>query len=320
MTSRSPDLELGAVTDQPLVDLAAGARWLGYVALFLVVGACVFRGLALRALAGDPAIVPGLVSRARTAGVVAALFLLTAAAARLYLQIRTFSDPGEPMTLDAAGPIVLGTSWGTGWLWQAGAAASALAGFLLAGIAASAWGLAALAATCAVVAAALTGHALEHPWGAVTGVGLHTAHLLGGSVWLGTLFVLLFSAWPAMRRAGRGEATLASLVNAYSPLALAGAGTAMIAGLLLGYAYVGSIGAIFGSGYGRALLVKLALLGGVAALGVYNWRRVRPALGAVSAEGAGAHRLSMSATAELFLGTLLLAVTAVLVSLPAPGL
>ncbi|HEU5050718.1 MAG TPA: CopD family protein, partial [Gemmatimonadales bacterium] len=73
---------------------------------------------------------------------------------------------------------------------------------------------------------------------------------------------------------------------------------------------------LFATGYGRVLLVKIGLLAGVAALGAWNWRRVRPALG--SAPGAG--RLRMSATAELVLGTLLLGATAILVALPAPAL
>ena len=55
---------------------------------------------------------------------------------------------------------------------------------------------------------------------------------------------------------------------------------------------------------------------GVAALGAWNWRRVRPALGA--APGAG--RLRRSATAELLIGAALLGVTAVLVALPSPRL
>jgi putative copper export protein len=93
----------------------------------------------------------------------------------------------------------------------------------------------------------------------------------------------------------------------------AGLGTIGL-GLLLGWTYVGGIGPLFSTTYGRTLLVKVALLSGVAATGAWNWRRVRPALGAAP----GSSRLRRSAIVELAFGTLLLAVTAVLVALPAP--
>jgi putative copper export protein len=62
--------------------------------------------------------------------------------------------------------------------------------------------------------------------------------------------------------------------------------------------------------------VKLCCLGGVAALGAYNWRVVQPKLEA----GAGDDLLRRSAWTELALGAVLLIVTAVLVALPAPGM
>ena len=109
---------------------------------------------------------------------------------------------------------------------------------------------------------------------------------------------------------------VAAAVNAYSPIALTSAAAAIGAGLLTGYNYVGTVSAAFGTDYGRMLLIKLGLVACVAALGAWNWRRVRPALGAAPGSG----RLRRSATAELLLGTLLLAATAVLVALPAPAL
>ena len=68
--------------------------------------------------------------------------------------------------------------------------------------------------------------------------------------------------------------------------------------------------------FGRTLLVKLALLGGVAGVGAYNWRRVRPALG----RRGGAARLRTSAMVELGFATLVVMATAVLVATPTPML
>ena len=83
---------------------------------------------------------------------------------------------------------------------------------------------------------------------------------------------------------------------------------------MLAWLNLGSVSLLWTSAYGQALLIKMGLLVGVAALGAWNWRRVRPALGAAP----GARRLRLSATAELLIGAALLGVTAVLVALPSP--
>lgn len=75
-----------------------------------------------------------------------------------------------------------------------------------------------------------------------------------------------------------------------------------------------ALSALWESGYGRTLLLKLALLSVVFATGAYSWLRVRPALGSTAAAG----RLRRSATLELAAGVLVLAVTAVLVATPPP--
>lgn len=301
--------------DEPLVDAAAWARWLGYAALFVVVGACTFRMLVTRTAAGDP-LLPDLIRRSTVLGSLAALLLIATHVARLYLQLAAFSDPEAPISLEMAGPILSTTAWGAGWRWQMAGAVAALVGFATALRWRAAWVIAAIGALASIGAAVRTGHAIEHPWGAV-GTAMQVVHLGAGAVWLGTLLVITTVAYPATRRLPDDrERLLAALVRRYSPMALT-AGLATIAlGLLLGWTYVGGLDPLVSSAYGRALLVKAGLLGGVAATGAWNWRRVRPALGAAP----GSVRLRRSATAELVLGTLLLAVTAVLVALPAPEL
>jgi copper transport protein len=301
--------------DEPLVDAAAWARWLGYAALFAVVGTCSFRVLVARAATGEP-LLPRLIRRSAVLGSLAALLLLVTHVARLYFQLAAFSDPETPISLAMAGPVLSTTAWGAGWRWQLGGAVVALAGFALALRGRSAWGIAAIGALVSLAAAVRTGHAIEHPWGGV-GTVMQVVHLGAGAVWLGTLLVIVTVAYPETRHLPDDrERLLSTLIRRYSPMALT-AGLATIAlGLVLGWTYVGGFGPLFASAYGRALLVKVGLLGGVAATGAWNWRRVRPALGAAP----GSARLRRSATAELILGTLLLAVTAVLVALPAPEL
>ena len=307
--------------DLPL-DPYAASRWLGYIGLFGVVGACVFRGLIHRVTRSarlDVETGARLGAACRRAGIGTATLLVLAHAARLYFQGRSALDPGEPMTMAAIGPWFEGAgSWGLMWSVQTGAAVIALIGTLLAGRRlATGWSLAALGGAAAAVSMPLTSHAIESRLGAATGVLLQGLHLLGGSVWLGTLFVLLSVTLTATRGLPEArERAVAAVVHAYSPIALAGAGTAVGLGLVLAWLNLGSLSLLWTSAYGQALLIKMGLLVGVAALGAWNWRRVRPALGAAP----GARRLRLSATAELLIGAALLGVTAVLVALPSPRL
>lgn len=302
------------------LDAYAASRWLGYIALFAVIGACVFRGLIHRVTRDarlDLETGVRFGGACRRAGLGAALVLILAHGARLYFQARSALDPGEPMTLAAVQPWFAGPgSWGLMWAVQVGAAIVALAGLLLAGRRlAPGWSVAALGAVAAALAMPLTGHAIESRLGAATGVVIQGAHLLGGGIWLGTLFVLLTVTFSGTRgRPAERERAAAAVVNAYSPLALTGAGLAAGLGVLLAWLNLGSLPLLWTSDYGRALLIKLSLLVGVAGLGAWNWRRVRPALGAAPGSG----RLRRSATAELVIGAVLLGVTAVLVALPSP--
>jgi putative copper export protein len=304
------------VDTTPLIDAAAPVRWIAFLSLLPMGGAMMVRMLAMRALGSDhPAIAARITERARVAGLVATMILLSALAFKLYLQVRSLADPGESLTWASAQPVLELTRWGRGWEWQFASGIGATAAFFLARRRAG-WLAVVLTVLVSLWSSTLTGHAVEHPWGPRVGVMLQGLHVAGGAVWLGTLAVLLATMMPETRGHPEHEILVARLVHAYSPVALAGAATLALAGVLLSIGYVGSFGALAASAYGRTLLVKLALLGGILCLGYHNWRRLRPVLGAPP----GARRLRRSASAELALGTALLAVTAVRVALPAPGL
>jgi copper transport protein len=126
------------------------------------------------------------------------------------------------------------------------------------------------------------------------------------------------AAFRGVREGGafEGTALLARLVRAFSPIALSGAFLVVGAGVLLGVAYVGSLEALWGTTYGKMLLIKIALLAVTAALGAYHWKSLTPRLDSVQ----GASVFRGSAAVELTLAALLLGATAVLVALPAPKL
>ncbi len=308
------------------LDLYAIGRGLAFVATLALVGACVFAALLPRwrdADDDDTSLAARALGRVWRVASIAAALLLSAHLLRAYGQVRSFLDPLEPTTWEVARPVLFQTTWGRGWMAQVAAAALSFVLTLFAprrsvsGIALL--GTAALAVVCS---APLTGHAVENPWGRTLGVGLHAVHLIGGGVWLGTLFSVAMCGLaslgadrrPTTHDLDRDHAAIARMIASFSPVALTGAGLAIGAGLLMGYAYVGDLANLWGTTYGRTLLVKTGLLALTMALGAWNWRRVSPRLGTAAASA----ELSRSATIELLIGTLLLAVTAILVALPAP--
>jgi putative copper export protein len=141
-------------------------------------------------------------------------------------------------------------------------------------------------------------------------------HETAASLWLGTLFVLLVVGLPAVLRGpaeGRGTG-VATLVSRFSPLALGAAALLGTTGVITAVRHLKYWSALWTTPYGLVFCLKLALVLCVVALGAWNWRRMTPRLG----DEAAAHALRRSARAELSFAALVLLVTGILVSLPAP--
>jgi copper transport protein len=285
------------------------ANWLTFLAVFALIGAAGARVLFTRLEASDAGsgAWPEADALARRIGTGAALVLLLAAAFRLLAQAESFLDPGEFLSLDTV-RLVLKTAWGRGWWWQLGSAALAI-------IASQGRpGIAMAGALFVSATLPLTGHALEAPTGPVVGVALHGAHAFAGGLWLGTLAVALI-AWQRSdppERSGRRHARLARLIAGFSPMALGAAAVLVATGGAEALWLVGSIRALRETAYGQRLVLKLALLMVLLGVGAYNWRVVRPLLGARGAS----RRLLRSAALELAMAVMILAVTASLVAMP----
>jgi len=148
---------------------------------------------------------------------------------------------------------------------------------------------------------------------------VNAVHILAASTWLGTLLILLLIGIRGVAKSTTASGTqraelVADLVNSFSPLALVASAIVAGTGLTTAWLHLKWISSLWTTGYGVALDVKLVLVIVVVTLGAWNWRRVRPSLGAEGSE----QTIRRSAKMELTFAALVLIVTSVLVTLPSP--
>ena len=95
----------------------------------------------------------------------------------------------------------------------------------------------------------------------------------------------------------------------------------VVTGVVNSWFLLGSIEALTSGVYGRLLLLKLALFGGMAALAASNRFWITPRLHRADADGIGLwlHRIRRHVAAELALGLLVVAIVAVLGTLQPSG-
>lgn len=147
---------------------------------------------------------------------------------------------------------------------------------------------------------------------------VNAVHVLAASTWLGTLLVLSVIGIRGVIKKGtpglsRAE-LVCDLVNSFSPLALTAASIVALTGLTTAWLHLKRVSALWTTGYGITLIVKLIFVVCVAVMGAWNWKRVRPSLGETGSE----LTIRRSATTELTFGALVLLATSVLVTLPSP--
>lgn len=300
-------------------------RWLSFCALLLAIGAVAFRQLVLRFMrAKENPDSPMLGDAARSAARIghrASLVLLVMLIMRLLAQSAAMHGNAGILDGSLVGAMLLKTVWGRGWILQ-------LIGIVLAGFgfhrarkesgmsAASrtGWLIATLGAIIMAFSLGQAGHAASAPrLGALTLLA-DGLHVIGAGGWLGSLAIVLGAGIPAalaLPERDRGP-MVAELFNAFSPTALMFAGLVASTGVFAAWIHVGTFSAIWKTGYGQTLLVKLAILSVVALTGAYNWLKVKPSLGNME----GVVNIRRSARVEIAIGILVLLVTAILVAMP----
>lgn len=300
--------------------VGVAVRWLWFASLLGMVGAAAFRFGVLRRLARDEAHREVAV---RAEGAV--WFVALAAAAlsvlsllgRLWVQAQSLGG-GSAWDGEQLEALLTRTSWGLAWTLQAIATVAFFVGLMIVRAPhgrSAGWLGATVAAVLLAAVPALSGHAVGVEGANGLAILSDALHVLGAGVWLGTLAAVLGVGIPAaLSTPGPSGAAVAALVSAFSPLALAGAALVAVTGVANTVFQLGALPDLWTTAYGRTLLVKLALLAVVAALGFHHWRRAGPALGSDEA----VPPIRRSIRAELALGALVLLATAVLVALPTP--
>lgn len=288
-------------------------RWIGFVAMLALVGAIVLaRWVTPRAAAGRPDLARRVDVKSLVVFRSATALLLLDAALRLVAQVAALRG-NPPMPVDVLA-LVTTTVWGWAWLFEVAAAIIAIVAALKNG--AARWRVAEAAALVLALSFAFSGHAAATHLRALA-VSADALHMLAAGSWLGTLLGVAIVAMPACLAQDEGTrgTAAADFVNAFSPVALTSAGVLVATGIVAAWLHLGSWHAFVDSDYGRTLLIKLALVATVVALGAINWRIMRPALGTEAA----ARRLRRSAASELIAAAAVLAATAVLVASSPPA-
>ena len=291
-------------------------RFLFYGGIVGLLGAVAFRLLVLGqgARTGvSQAVNDAAARRVRNIAVFGLVALMASLPIRLWQQAEAFF-PG-----DVAGnlfTVATGTTWGAGWWLQLGLVVLLAGGIGLARADAArsvGWAVTTVGVLILPVVPVLSGHGWADSPRVLSAAATYL-HVVAAGGWVGGLMCLLFAGLPALRQRGGGADTpgLAGMVGAFSRVAQIAVALLLVTGAIKVWIHIGAVSDLWTTAWGRSLLVKDVVVAGVLALGLYNWRVVRPALAATPRAGI----LMKPAVIELILGAAAVAVTSYLVAQP----
>lgn len=278
---------------------------LGFAAAFLATGAVGFRLFVIRPWIGGRAQTSSDDFRSVARDAARRAAVLGSIGAAITMALFVYELHGQSAERHVAFGALLGSS-----ALELGLGVLAILGFALA---ASGLGPGWYLAAAGVVLGALR-PALLGQWARL----INPIHVLAGGMWIGTLFHVVTAGIRLALKSGlspeRRGAFVRDMVARFSPLALGSAGVLATFGVITAWRHLKTLSALWTTPYGITLILKLCLVSCVLALGAFNFRRQRPLLGTE----AGAYSLRRSASGELAVATMVLIVTSILVSLPAP--
>ncbi len=179
--------------------------------------------------------------------------------------------------------------------------------------------LAAALVAVALAGIATSGHASSADPRALT-VANDWLHLMAGAVWLGGLGLLVLVWWPLLRHGGSAarQAAAAHVLPGFGRVALPAFAVVTTTGLVSLVVQLGHLDALWSTGYGQVLLVKISLVGLLATASALHAWRLRPRL-LDPPPRASAERLHWRLVrSEPLVGVAVLAAVALLVAFPLP--
>jgi len=290
------------------------ARAFLFLGLLALIGAVSFKLLVLRgARTVAIALKQRMSQRAAMLGMISTVVVIVVALVRLNLESQMMSAMPDMPGMKGMGvrEMVMQTDWGFALRIQLAAAIAALIGF---GLAVrrmrGGWFVATASGLVLAITPALGGHAAASPKYTSLMIAADWLHVLGGASWLGSLLCVMVIGVPIALTLEPPErwVSIASLVNAFSPLALLSAGVVVASGVFASWIHLEQLSALWQTTYGKVLLVKLLFVAITFGIGAYNFKRVQPRL----LTEIGALRLRKSAATELAVGFMILLVTGLL--------
>src|SRR5262249_16799227 len=140
-------------------------------------------------------------------------------------------------------------------------------------------GQAALLGVAALVMLGAAGPAAAIEPGTVAALAGGGGHLLAAGTWVGALLPLAALPRCSVAEAGADARPYAVIAaRRLSRMALLAVVVLAATGLVNAWTFVGSVGGLLGTPYGRLLLIKLSVLAPILALAIANRRRLLPAL------------------------------------------
>jgi copper transport protein len=310
--SASSDNDSGTMTIGGAIG-AIIARWLSFISIFGVIGTIAFRSLVLGKVSpkGGDLFSQLASTNAAAFGIVTGTGALLGALLKLNREAADMPD----VSLSA---MMLGSTWGISVLLQTIGAVVAIVAFYYAHKSPNknAWFAATLASAALAISPSLSSHASATQQPFIT-VAADIIHVAAGSVWLGTLAVIMVVGISAALKTPdsiRPGARVASMINAFSPVALTCGGTTVLTGLIASIYHLKPIRSLWTTPYGAALIFKLFFVLLLFAAGAWNWKRMKPRLTGDDAISP----MRSSATLELLLAGVVLGITAILVALELP--
>jgi putative copper resistance protein D len=210
------------------------------------------------------------------------------------------------------------TEFGHAWCWHLGFAVALVAASLMPR---RRWqtGLAGAAALLALASLGWVGHAAMDMGGRAIHQVNQMAHLIAAGAWLGGLLPLEMLLRRALRSDGGTYEFLArAALPHFSQMGYAAVTLLVVTGTVNGIMLVGSFHALLTTGYGRLLMIKIALFAAMVGLATINRLRLLPRLRGQPPLTEPFSVLCRSVLGEQALGMAILAVIAVLGTSPPP--